>query len=212
MKKIFVLLLSTIFILTSFTGLSMAQGMTQGNGSGFGHHMGDYYGNDYNRNDSRRQDIQLSQKQREQIAELKTEFYQANSELRIQLQDLNFELRNMQFKGASYEELGKLEDQIADLEQQLWDKREANFNKIKEVLTEEQRQYWTENNNYNGYRGRFSGRRMGYNYGYGMHSQSYLNNYHHYGMMNGYGNYGMMGSGYGTQNFGNHHFGSGWCY
>lgn len=214
MKKVLAAFLLVMVLGTVFTGVVFAQGFNSKMGADNhpGYNMRDRdFGEGYNR-------IELSQEQINEIADLRTEFYNETEELRDQLRDLNRELRDLEFRGASNAEIGEIEDQMEEVLVKMDEKRISNQKKIEAVLTEEQQNLIEENRqNYEGYfQGHFnnnfgpeSHRNYGrdgssrFNFGFGHHMMRSFS-----GSRNGYG-HGMMGRNYQGRDSG---YGNGWCH
>ena len=216
MKKLLATLLVMVFVVTGFTGLIFAQGSQSMMGSV--NNQGSYnneergYRVGYNK-------IELSEKQINQVADLREEFYNETEELRDQLRDLNREIRDLEFRGASNAEIGEIEDKIENILIKLDEKRAANQQKMEAVLTEEQLnlieenrlntedRFQDRNNNDFGLGSQRIGRR-GYSsfnsgFGYGMMGRGFS------GSRNNNFGYGMGHRAYNNRDFG---YGAGWCH
>lgn len=214
MRKLLISLMVLAFVITVFTGGIFAQGPQSMMGSGanqprYNEDSRDF-GVGYN-------NIELSEEQINEIADLRNEFYEETEDLREQLRDLNRELRDQEFRGASNAEIGEIEDKIEEILVKMDEERLNNQEKMEAVLTEEQQALIEENRqNYEErYQGRFNNDfGPGSQKSFGRGGYSRFDDDFHYGMM-GRSNSGSRFGGFRSDDAQNGRasgFGPGWCH
>jgi len=137
MKKIVLALLVTALLVGLGAGATMAQDPQAGQRMGSaGRQM-----NSFSQNRSQGMglfQVELSDSQIDEAADLREDFYNSTSELRDERRDLNREIRDLEFRGASNAEIGEIEDKLEEIDVEFEAKREEHIAEMESILTDEQ--------------------------------------------------------------------------
>jgi len=137
MKKLVLTLLVTALLVSLGAGAIMAQGPQAGKGMGAaGNQI-----NNFSQNRSQGMglfQVELSDSQIDEIADLRDDFYNSTSDLRDERRDLNREIRDLEFRGASNAEIGEVEDKLEEIDAEFEVKREEHIAEMESILTDEQ--------------------------------------------------------------------------
>ena len=137
MKKLVLTLLVTALLVGLGAGVTMAQGPQAARGMGSaGRQM-----NSFSQNRSQGMglfQVELSDSQIDEAADLREDFYNSTSELRDERRDLNREIRDLEFRGASNAEIGEVEDKLEEIDAEFEVKREEHIAEMELILTDEQ--------------------------------------------------------------------------
>jgi Spy/CpxP family protein refolding chaperone len=137
MKKILLTLLVTALLVGLGAGATMAQGPQSSKGMGSAGRQVNSFSQNRSQGIGLPQ-VELSDSQIDEAADLRDDFYNSTSDLRDERRDLNRELRDLKFRGASNAEIGKLEDKLEEIDAEFEAIREDHITEIKSILTDEQ--------------------------------------------------------------------------
>jgi len=137
MKKLVLTLLVTALLVGLGAEATMAQGPQAGQGMGSAGRQV----NNFSQNRSQGMglfQVELSDSQIDEAADLRDDFYNSTSDLRDERRDLNREIRDLEFRGASNAEIGEVEDKLEEIDAEFEVKREEHIAEMELILTDEQ--------------------------------------------------------------------------
>jgi Spy/CpxP family protein refolding chaperone len=137
MKKLVLTLLVTALLVGLGAGATMAQGPQSSKGMGSAGRQVNSFSQNRSQGIGLPQ-VELSDSQLDEAADLRNNFYNSTSDLRDERRDLNREIRELEFRGASNAEIGELEDKLEEIDADFETKRKEHIAEMESILTDEQ--------------------------------------------------------------------------